>query len=199
MNIIDEIVRLEWKQFDRVHNEGGRADCQDNWNTFYIMRKSQFLAFSDDLLESYSKDLQEAEASGANLIEQKYAYMMESTAKEEYLKIAKYLPPVSKEKREHIENIISIQIPMMETFALSYPKMAGNARNIHTYEDSAYNTSYETYLRGELSTYSMDSVCLYEKMIEDMKAHGENIAKIIMTNTALLYGYESLDACEESL
>ncbi len=37
--LIDAIVLHEWQQFDKVKNEGGRADCQDDWNTFSIMRK----------------------------------------------------------------------------------------------------------------------------------------------------------------
>ncbi|MBQ8904687.1 MAG: DUF4125 family protein, partial [Oscillospiraceae bacterium] len=42
----------------------------------------------------------------------------------------------------------------MEEFAKEFPKIAGTARSIHTEEDNEYNTSYETYLRGELGTYS---------------------------------------------
>ncbi len=197
--IIDEIIELEWNQFDKVNNEGGRADCQDDFATFNIMRRSQFMVFTDELLESYKDDLITANETHQNLIEQKYARMMASTAPQQYSEIEPYLPVKSDEQREHIENIISIQIPMMEEFARMYPKMAGNARSIHTYEDSAYNTSYETYLRGELLSYSLRSVLLYEQMIRKMKEQGENIAKLIMTNTALLYGYDSLEHAEASL
>ena len=41
-DLIEKIIAEEWKQFDQVNNEGGRASCQDNWPTFHIMRKSQF-------------------------------------------------------------------------------------------------------------------------------------------------------------
>ena len=41
--LVDAVVALEWKAFDKVKNLGGRADCQDDWNTFQIMRKSQYL------------------------------------------------------------------------------------------------------------------------------------------------------------
>ncbi|MBQ8166292.1 MAG: DUF4125 family protein, partial [Lachnospiraceae bacterium] len=50
---VSKIVKLEWEMFDKVKNEGGRADCQDDWNTFSIMRKSQYMAWSDALCESY--------------------------------------------------------------------------------------------------------------------------------------------------
>ena len=50
---IDQIVALEWKQFQAVQNEGGRAACQDDWETFQIMRKSQFMAWDMDVLISF--------------------------------------------------------------------------------------------------------------------------------------------------
>ena len=87
----------------------------------------------------------------------------------------------------------------MEEFAAKYPKAAGNARSIHTAEDTPFNTSYETYLRGELSTYSDMTLDLYGRFIAGLCQKGENLAKLIMTNTALLYGYESLDDLEGKL
>ncbi|MCD7806960.1 MAG: DUF4125 family protein, partial [Lachnospiraceae bacterium] len=31
--LVNQIVQLEWAAFDAVQNEGGRASCQDDWNT----------------------------------------------------------------------------------------------------------------------------------------------------------------------
>ena len=87
----------------------------------------------------------------------------------------------------------------MEEFARSYPKAANNARSIHTAEDTPFDTSYETYLRGELSTYSDTTLDLYGRFIAGLCKEEKNLAKIIMANTAVLYGYESLDALEEKL
>ena len=84
MDIVEKIVELEWKQFDKVKNEGGRASCQDDYATFSIMRKSQYLTWPDELLESFYSDLLLAENKGWNLIMEKYARMMESTAPEKY-------------------------------------------------------------------------------------------------------------------
>ena len=91
MDIIEKIVELEWKQFDKVKNEGGRADCQDDFETFRIMRKSQYLTWSKELLESYYEDLINAKKSGWNLIMEKYARMMKSTNPDKY---AVLHPPV---------------------------------------------------------------------------------------------------------
>ena len=35
---IQKLIETEWELFQHVHNEGGRAACQDDWNTFRIMR-----------------------------------------------------------------------------------------------------------------------------------------------------------------
>lgn len=197
--LIERIVRLEWAQFDKVKNEGGRADCQDDWNTFSIMRKSQYMAWDDELLESYCKDLLDADARGWNLIMEKYARMMKSTAPERYAELAKELPERSVERNNIAEEIIRIQVAWMEDFAAKYPKMAGNARSIHTSEDSAYNTSYETYLRGELGTYSEETFVLYGRFIVELNRKGENLAYNIMDNTAKLYGYTDVDDAEKRL
>lgn len=197
--LVDKVVELEWKQFDKVKNEGGRADCQDDWNTFSIMRKSQYIAWDESLLTSYYNDIVEAENRGWNMIMEKYARMMESTAPDEYAKLKDKLPERGEERNNIAEAIIKIQVNWMEEFAKKYPKMAGNARSIHTSEDSAYNTSYETYLRGELGTYSEQTIGLYSAFIVDLYKKGENLAYNIMNNTAELYGYEGVDDAEQRL
>ena len=71
--LIDEVIEREWEQFQYVQNEGGRASCQDDHETFVIMRKSQFMNWTQELLESYRQDLIEAEAAHWNLLTEKYA------------------------------------------------------------------------------------------------------------------------------
>lgn len=197
--LVDAIVKLEWNAFDKVENEGGRADCQNDWNTFSVMRKSQYLAWPKELLESFYVDFVEANDRNWNLITEKYGRMMESTTPEEYAKIADRFPACSGQKRAIVDQIAEIQVEWMETFAKEYPYMAGNARTIRKETDNPWNTSYETYLKGELLTYSDRTLSLYGRWIVALKQEGENLAKRIMTNTALLYGYQSLDAAEEAL
>jgi len=199
MYIVDKIVELEWKQFDKVKNEGGRASCQDDYQTFSIMRKSQYLTWPDELLESFYNDLLVAENKGWNLIMEKYARMMESTAPEKYEELKKDLPVLDGERIAIQEEIIKIQVSWMEEFAGKYPKMAGNARSIHTSEDTPFNTSYETYLRGELGTYSENTFILYGRFITGLLKENRNLAYEIMENTAKLYGYESVEEAEERI
>ena len=197
--MIDKIVELEWKQFDKVKNEGGRASCQDDFETFAIMRKSQYLTWNEELLCSYYSDLLLAEQNGWNLIMEKYARMMQSTAPEKYAELAFTLPVRSEEREQITEEIVRIQVAWMEQFSKRFPKIAGNARSIHTYEDTVYNTSYETYLRGELGTYSEETFVLYGRFIAELFKEEKNLAYETMRNTAVLYGYESVEDAERKL
>lgn len=197
--LVNELVSLEWEAFDKVENEGGRADCQDDWNTFSIMRKSQYYTWTEEMLKSYISDFHRANDRGWNLITEKYGRMMESTAPDKFFKIKESFPEIPEVKKEIIEEIVKIQVGWMEEFAAEYPKAAGNARSIHTAEDTPYNTSYETYLRGELSTYSDETLDLYGRFIAQLCRENKNLAKMIMANTAFLYGYASLDELEEKL
>ncbi len=197
--LVEYIVSLEWQAFDEVQNQGGRADCQDDWGTFSIMRKSQYLAWPIDLIIHFIEDFRNANANHWNLITEKYGRMMKTTNPLEYAQIANKLPAISDVQQGIIEQIVEIQVSWMEQFAADYPQMAYNSRSIHTSEDTPVHTSYETYLRGELSTYSHDTLKLYGGFVVDLARKGQNLAKIIMNNTALLYGYDSLDHAEESL
>ena len=197
--LIDKIVNLEWKAFDKVQNQGGRASCQDDLQTFSIMRKSQYMLWTEEMLESFIADFEAADAKGWNLITEKYGRMEETTAPGEYEKIRDSLPEISDEKKQIIEAIVAIQVGMMEEFAKEYPKAAGEARSIHTAEDTPVNTSYETYLRGEISTYSDETLALYGRFVAAAASEGRNIAEETITNSALMYGYASLDDMEKKL
>lgn len=197
--LVNELISLEWEAFDKVENEGGRADCQDDWNTFSIMRKSQYYTWTEEMLKSYISDFHRANDRGWNLITEKYGRMMESTAPLKFAQIKDSFPEIPAVKKEIIEEIVKIQVGWMEDFAAEYPKAAGNARSIHTSEDTPFNTSYETYLRGELSTYSDETLDLYGRFIARLCRENKNLASMTMANTAFLYGYASLDELEEKL
>ena len=199
MELVESIVKLEWEAFDKVKNEGGRAFCQDDYETFSIMRKSQYMAWPRELLESYRNDFENANSLGWNLITEKYARMMKSTCPAKYEELEVNLPIISEEMNKIIESIVSVQVDWMLDFAKEYPKAAGRSRSIRTSEDTEWNTSYETYLRGEISTYSPDTLWLYGRFITELASNNKNLAYIIMENTAHLYGYSDLDSMESKI
>ena len=192
-----EIAGLEFEAFDKVQNEGGRASCQNDWSTFSIMRKSQYLTWDRAMLMQYLYDFHREYRRGHNLIEEKYGRMMESTAPEKYEEIKDRFPELSEEKKAIIEQIVKLQVGWMEEFAGRYPGLAGNARHIHTWEDESFDTSYETYLRGELGTYSDKMLELYGRYVVGYARRGGNIAWDIMEKNVKMYGYSGLDEAEE--
>lgn len=197
--LVEKIARLEFEAFDKVQNVGGRASCQNNWPTFSIMRKSQYLTWNRTMLMQYLYDFTREYNLGHNLITEKYGRMMESTAPEEYESFKDRFPEISSEKKSIIEQIVQVQVAWMEEFAAQYPHLADQARSVRSTEDNLYNTSYETYLRGEISTYSDKMLELYGRYVVEYAAANKNIAFAIMENSAHLYGYESLDAAERFL
>lgn len=195
--LVEAIARLEFEAFDKVKNEGGRASCQNDWFTFSIMRKSQYMTWNRTMLLQYLYDFHREYELGHNLIEEKYGRMMESTAPEQYAGIKDYFPELTEEKKNIIEQICRMQVGWMEEFAGEYPALADNSRSIHTTEDNPFNTSYETYLRGELGTYSDKMLELYGRYIVGYARSEKNLAHDIMLNNVRLYGYESLEEAEQ--
>lgn len=187
------IAKSEFEAFDKVQNEGGRASCQNNWPTFKVMRMSQYMTWTEDMLLQYLYEFKTNYANGRNMIEEKYARMMESTAPLEYARFAKRLPAVSEAKKAIVEQIVALQVKWMEEFAAQYPNLAEDARAIHTAEDLSYDTSYETYLRGELRTYSDRMLEMYGRYIVAHAQAGKNVACEIMKNTVQFYGYQDLE------
>ncbi len=195
--IIDEIIKIEFEAFDKVQNKDGRAGCQDDWPTFSVMRKSQYMTWTDEMLKTLLKLWKDNSARGWNMITEKYARMMESTAPDEYKELEPNLPVRSLETRAIVDQIVDIQVGWMEEFAKEYPQLAGDARDITSASDSLNNTSYETYLRGELLTYSEELIKMYGEFIVKLFQDGKNLAKMTIENTVHLEGYESLEEAEE--
>lgn len=197
MSMTEEIIGLEWNQFQAVHNEGGRAACQDDRETFDIMRGSQFAVWPQNLLASYKGDLEEANASGRNLLAEKYLWMMQSTYPEGFEAQKAFLPEKSYARERLEEQIVARQVRWMEEYAAKYPYLAGGGRAIHTSEDTPFDTSFETYLRGELSTYSAQTLDLYARWTEELEQEGVNMSVEVMKETVARYGYKDIQAAEE--
>ena len=180
--LMSEIIKLEWDMFSHVSNVGGPASCQMRPDTFKIMRKSQAATWSDELLASYLEDLKTATREGRNIMTEKYARMMESTFPEEYRKLAASLPPVDKETLQKIEEIVAINV--------------GWKAELCTSEDSTGETSFETYLRGELKTYSARTITLLHELTLRQQQDGVNGAALNLLNQVQQYGYATLEQAE---
>ena len=191
--IIEEILEKEWKYFSNLNNIGGRADCQDNREDFIIMRKSQWETFNEETLLSYLEDLN----SKNNPLFQKYAQMMKYNSPEEYEKIKDILEKASDEKTDLVNKIMFIYMEWEKEFFERYPIFSSMGRPLYSSEDDNIETSIETYLRGELLSYSEKTLKLYLNYVIDNKEKNINLAIKNMDNLARMQGFNDSDEVEE--
>lgn len=197
LRVAQAVVEHEWDQFQRVNNQGGRADCQGDWPTFHQMRLSQFLVWPLPLLESYAADLDEADAKGRNLLTEKYARMMVSTEPERYAReIGPFLPSLGMARVARQEAVVTTQVSWALAFRERYPHLGEAMRVLETSQDTLTDTSFETYLRGELGTYSERTLTGYEELVRSTAAAGENLTEQTIRWTVLLGGYADLAEAE---
>ena len=195
--LVEQVVAEEWKQFQKVQNEGGEASCQHNWPTFEIMRKSQFYTWNEETLNSYLDDLKEAEQTGWNLVMEKYARMMEHTAPEQYKNLEKSLPERSEMRKKLQQQLGSIYMQWTREMQKQYPALLKRGRHISASEDSEWDTSSETYLQGELGIYSEKTIQLYAHMLLDYLRNDENMVEKNLNYMVHFYGYDSLQAAND--
>lgn len=196
--LIFDIAQMEWELFQNVQNTGGRASCQNDPDTFFKMRMSQWMVYSKETLESYMEDLRSSVEQGRNLIFEKYGFMMETTYPEEFEGIKEHLPKVSPETEKMIDEMADIHVKWDKEVYEKYPHIRENGRVFRSSEDSVQNgSSSESYLKGEYKTYSRETVELIYKQVKQAVDAGENLLEKIIENEVRFYGYQSLEDAEK--
>lgn len=197
---IEEIIKIEWEMFKKVDNIGGRASCQEDPETFYIMRRSQYENWSKEMVNCYLEFVLKSAKEGRNLLAEKYARMMAYTNLHYYNKhLAHKLPSVPLSHYRLINIIVTKLIQWEEEMAAKYPKLSGTGRPIRSSEDYKGFTSIETYARGELETYPRELLEMYSAYIEELDASGKSLSEMNQLTMVRLYGYETIEEAENSL
>lgn len=185
----DDIIKIEFDLFDKVHNAGGRASCQDDFDTFSRQRGAQFDAWSEETRASYLDDLKKTSAEGRNLVMEKYAYM----SGYDYMG----------EEDDIIEKqMLLMQIMQQmneETYAMrqKYPNISMRARPYG--DEPGSMVSVDSYLLCELLTYSCETLRRYKRHLDNLKEQGLSLPVLTMENTMHAYGYASLEDAEAKL
>lgn len=170
--LINLVIDVEWEMFDKVEGIDGRACCQNDPEAFYIMRYSQYAAFTTKTIKSYYADLLDAKDMGRNLLTEKYAYMMKATDEDYYIReLEKSLPRISPQKNMLIQKISEEIINQEKVFVNNNPEFAAKGRPVIDSNDEL--VSAKDYLEGELKTYSTRTLKLLLNSIRDkqMKEH----------------------------
>ena len=160
-DLISEILEIEWEMFTSVQARDRSASCQEDPESFRIIRAANFLTWSDTTLASYLNDLRMARAKGRNLMTEKYARM------------EGLIPPLNPEGMPLIDRIVRKECLWAEDFVKKTPG-ARLARPIYARDDAPGVVSSETYSRAELETYSTRTLDFYYSDILGMSARGEN-------------------------
>lgn len=163
------------------------------------MRACQFATWSDALLASYKADLREARDAGRNLPAEKYARMMEDTHPEEFARLAVHLPRISPQQSRLIDAIVSIQLAWEREVDERFPRFRAGGRPLTNDGNCRRETSFATYLAGELKTCSARTLRQYLRHIRDIRRNGGNLVMEVAENIARAYGYETLLDAETAL
>ena len=179
--LIDEILDLELEMFQNVRSRYP-VSCQQKPDEFRLFRGAQFSVWSVETLESYRDDLIRAKSENKNLMTLKYARM------------ENIIPPLN--ENPVIEEIAKLELKSQKRMAEKYPNIIDRARPL---TDDSSATSFLTYLKGELETYSGKTLELYLRDIKTCQDNGDDWAELYYRTLVKEMGFESLDQVESEL
>lgn len=194
--LIDKIIYLEWKMLISITAIDDPEGCRQDPATFEVMRKSQHMIWSEATLKSYLADLELAESQQVNMAAERYAHMMKVTHPAEYEQIKHSLRPVSHEAVQLVDKIMAIFSVWNADMDKSYPNIRSFGRP--TTENGTW-TSVDTYLRGELLTYSVKTLSLCLQDLYQAQAQAINLSQLTLLNMARCYGFQTLDDMENRI
>lgn len=184
IRLTEQILELELVMFLSVPT-ARQYSCQEDPEGFKLHRRAQFAAWSPATLESYLDDLQKAKAVGRNLLALKYARM-------DHLVPCENFSPL-------IDALIDLAVQGQKQFIVDYPALMRGGRPLREAENAPGLTSFETYLRGELESYSERTLeRLYRDMLELQKS-GSSQSEVIYRFLAGCWGFDSLENLEITL
>lgn len=196
--MINRILNLEWEMFHNVNGDT-RAVCQQNRQTFEIMRRAQYEAWSDEAVAAFLEDIEAAHAEGRNLSREKYIHMMKTTDPEGYKAFKNELPAADPVREALVGRLWEKYCIQTERMREKYPILALGGRPLYAADASEGVTSIETYQTGEMMTYSVKTLRALLSHMEALEAAGTDLAYEIQCNTVKGLGYPSMDAAEQAM
>jgi hypothetical protein len=164
------------------------VSCQKDPEGFRVNRAAQFSAWSQETLSSYREDLEMAEKEGRNLMTLKYARMENLIPKLHDDILVDNL----------IDQIVSIQVAWQREMMARYPYLMKRGRPLEQGEEALQTTSFVNYLRGELETYSAETLAHLYRDVTENQANERNMTQTIYENLVKSHGYASIEEAERA-
>lgn len=183
--LIQQLIDLEWQFFTQVQGLNGRAVCQENPQTFALMRRAQHQIFSEKTLDALMNDLLDAAEAGRNPMTEKYARMMEQSDPAYFAReLAAECPPLSAEKTAAIQALRQVFADAQASF--SEKELARQVQG-RVAVSGAGEVSGLDYLMGEMATWSLDTLNAAHEDIRGWLAAGRNPVEVIVAYTVEAY------------
>ncbi len=173
--LIESIIKEELNMFLAVKNRGGTSPCQEQPDSFRIMREITHNVLPDDVLESYLADLLKAIQDGRNLMTEKYALM-------------EGLIPVQNDSPLIVE-IVCLESEWRKEVAAQFPRSV----------QADGHEAFCVYLGCELQTYSSETLSAYHHYAAAAQQEHRNLVRERYELLMRKLGYDSLSHCEQSL
>jgi Protein of unknown function (DUF4125) len=170
--LLHDIVAIELRMFLTVQT-ADPTTCQEQPETFKLMRRAGFHVLSAETLESYLHDLEEALDEDRNLVTLKYA------------RIDELIPRLN--DNPIIGKIVEIEGRWFKELETKYPATFRNRADF----------AAGIYLRSELETYSDRTLELYLKDLAKALDEGSNLTAERYTYLFKQLGYNSIDDMEQ--
>ena len=183
--LISQILEIELDMFVSVRSRYPVA-CQEDPEGFRVMRSAQFVAWSEETLQSYLSDLKNAVDDGRNLMTLKYARM------------ENLIPPLHENPQidNMLNEIVGVQMAWQKEMFAKYPALMSRGRPLTDSEKQAADTSFKTYLRCELETYSLMTLTHHFRDIMVKRSAHENMTEEIYVHMVSELGYSDLEEAE---
>lgn len=180
MNIINRIVEYEWEMFQRLTPTQRTLACRNNKYMFLLMRSSQWKVYPLNVQASYLNDIHQAFLENRNLLFERYAYMMILTRDFIEDEVTKILPVIEKEKEDLVDKIIKHHKVWYESVANKLPTATSAGRPM--VYGGVGDIDVFTYLKGELFTYSINTLINILEAEKMMISQNKNLVIEIYKN-----------------
>lgn len=182
--LIKEILQIELEMFKQVRT-AAPSPCQENTDSFLLVRGAAFANWSEQTLACYLQDLQGARQEGRNLLTEKYARM------------DNLIPCLNDSPL--IDDIMTIEIEWEKEVRAKYPHLVGRPSREGTETGDDDMAQFKNYLRSELETYSDATLASYYTDLLAAVGNNENLAEKTFATIFRRVGFASLAEAEAYL